>query len=261
MFLAPLAPVCPSHRPETPPPSILPKADDFSGSWASTDSLTTVSGRVLFLDEIESGYGSSPGSEPAHGPSNDNPGPDDMTISTAYGVSSYETRTPSNLLFPSVLRPKTVQVFVRTLKNKVITMTVSLLDSVGSVKKALRDQLGVGTHRMRLTFSGHELADNRLLSDYGVCDGYTLDLKLRVLGGIKTRGRAQKEEKNVSVGSGEPSPLISLSPLLHHTSSYHSLVCSCHHIPPLKRDAISHAPNERGRRSTQVQAAEQQQQR
>eukprot|EP01094_Clydonella_sp_ATCC50884_P028763 TRINITY_DN8747_c0_g1_i1.p1 TRINITY_DN8747_c0_g1~~TRINITY_DN8747_c0_g1_i1.p1 ORF type:complete len:421 (+),score=99.55 TRINITY_DN8747_c0_g1_i1:89-1264(+) len=80
-----------------------------------------------------------------------------------------------------------MQIFVRTLKGKVITIEVEASDSVESLKAKVQKKEGIPPHQQRLVIGGRQLEDGRSLADYSVRRESTLDLVLRLRGQGHTR--------------------------------------------------------------------------
>jgi len=78
-----------------------------------------------------------------------------------------------------------MQISLKTVTNKIITLEVQCSDKIDALKALIQDRWGIPPNQQVLIYAGKRLADDRMLSNYNIRQRSMLYLTLRLRGNMQ----------------------------------------------------------------------------
>ena len=77
-----------------------------------------------------------------------------------------------------------MQIFIKTLTEKTITLDVEISDKIENIKQKIYDKEGIHADEQMLVYTNKLFENDKTLSDYNIQKDSTLNLMMRLLGGV-----------------------------------------------------------------------------
>lgn len=77
-----------------------------------------------------------------------------------------------------------MQIFIKTLTEKTITLDVEISDKIDNIKQKIYDKEGINADEQMLVYASKLIENDKTLSDYNIQKDSTLNLMMRLLGGV-----------------------------------------------------------------------------
>ena len=77
-----------------------------------------------------------------------------------------------------------MQIFVKTLTGKTITLETEASDTIDNVKSKIQDKEGITCENQRLLYQSHQIENEDFMADLGISKDCNIHFNLRLKGGM-----------------------------------------------------------------------------
>ena len=107
-----------------------------------------------------------------------------MQLENNKTLDDYKIKNQSTLHL--VIRHKKImQIFIKLLNGKTLTLNVEPSDTIEKIKKKIQEKEGIPPDQQRLLYMGRELEDIYIISNYKILENSTVFLLTKFRQGIK----------------------------------------------------------------------------
>lgn len=131
------------------------------------------------------------------------------STSSPLSTSFHRSNGKSSFLSHTLDLPRGgMELFVKTLTGKTVSIEVEEGESIEDVKAKIAEKEGIPPEQQRLIFGGQQLQDAKTIGDYDIGDDSTLHLVLRLRGGKHIEVTSAFVQKNLSGVSADEMKLL-----------------------------------------------------
>lgn len=90
-----------------------------------------------------------------------------------------------------------MQVFIQQINGVTSIITVQSLQNIQALKMLIEEKVGLPQSMQRLVYKSKDLENSRLICDYGITHNSTIQLLLKLKGGMGSTGSKENKPRDV----------------------------------------------------------------